>query len=99
MFLSLLQNDNLLIAVKDFIIISHKVKEKKNENLLSIKQNLLVVFTFLYKKTIFCLSLNFVNIMLEIRVRFSYFFPKFYVFVFFNCLFNRFNTKRRWYQH
>ena len=29
------------------------------------------IHVFFYKKTIFCLSLNFLNIMLEIRLRFS----------------------------
>ena len=37
--------------------------------MLSKKYN--IKYTFFYKKTIFCLSLNFLNKMLEIRLRFS----------------------------
>ena len=49
---------------------------------------------FLIRKSFFCLSLNFLNVMLEIRLRFSFFFLNFYVFIFSNSLFNRFNTNK-----
>ena len=41
---------------------------------------------FLYKKTIFCVSLNFLNIILEIFWDFFNISLNFYLFIFFNCL-------------
>ena len=38
------------------------------------------------RKPFFCLSLNFLNVMLEIRLSISYFVHNFYFFIFFNCL-------------
>ena len=46
-----------------------------------------------YKKTIFYLSLNFRDIVLKNRMRFSWYFS--YLFIFFNCLFSWINSNSK----
>ena len=50
-------------------------------------ENLIILCSafFFYDKTIFCQSLNFINIMLEI---FIIYFLTFFLFIFFNFLFS-----------
>ena len=47
-----------------------KQEDFENECMFYLVYILLCIHVF-YKKTIFCLSLNFLNIILEIRLRFS----------------------------
>ena len=66
-------NKQLQISKKD---VSNELKGK-------VALEHIQIHVFLYKKTIFCLSLNFLNIMPEIRLRFLNFFLNFYLFIFF----------------
>ena len=60
----------VLIKQKHVIRIILYVNEETHARQLFQELNILDIHVF-YKKTIFCLSLNFLNIMLEIRLRFS----------------------------
>ena len=81
-----------------FFLIGHVINWKHNRMIKISGQNNYKIrslylcdfsaYTFLYKKTIFCLSLNFLNILLEIKLRFLKFYLNVYLFIFFNCLFN-----------
>ena len=59
------------------------INTEKNRN-LEIRS----ITRFFLEKTIFCLSLSFLSIMLKIRLRFSLYFSNIYLFTFFNCLYS-----------
>ena len=58
-------------AVQDKLVAIESQHNKLTHKKLIANSPLNIVHIFIYKKTIFCISLNFFNIMLEIRLRFS----------------------------
>ena len=74
-------------VVQDKLVAIENQHNKWAHKKLIANSPLNIVHIFIYKKTIFCRSLNFLNIIVEIRLRFLNTFLTFYLFIFFNYLF------------